>query len=168
MSVDQLVSSTPGIKPQSTGSLTKATIVGAQVFADHASSPPFLYTHLMENFSLDETLRAKVAFERMAATYNNSILHYRADNGRFADDGFLQACTAYNQTVDFCRVNAHFQNGITESNIGYLQVSTRAVLLYAMRLWPEMISIELWPLALLETIRLGNLTRFDDNGRLPA
>jgi hypothetical protein len=71
-------------------------IVGAQVFADHSSSPPFLYTHLFKNFSLDETLKAKVAFEHMATTYNIIIQHYRADNGRFTDEGFLQAYIACN------------------------------------------------------------------------
>ena len=103
----------------------------------------------------------------MAATYNMLIQHYRADNGRFADEGFLQACTAYNQTIDFCGVNAHFQNGIAESNIGFLQQSTRSILLHAIRHWPEMISIEMWTLALLEATRLGNLTRFDKNGKPP-
>lgn len=167
VSVDQLTSTTPGLKLQSIGHLTKATIVGAQVFADHSSSPPFLYAHLLENFSLDETLKAKVAFERMAATCNNPILRYRADNGRFADEGFIQACTACNQTIDFCGVNAHFQNGIAESNIGFIQQSTRTILLHAMRNWPEMIALELWTLDLLEATRLANLTRFDVDGRVP-
>ena len=36
------------------------------------------------------------------------VLHYRADNGRFADDVFQNACIAYNQTVDFCGVGAYF------------------------------------------------------------
>ena len=88
----------------------------------------------MENFSLDETLGAKIAFERMAATFHNDILHYRADNGRFADDSFVQAYIASDQIIDFCGVNAHFQNGIAESNIGFLQASTRAILLHALHL----------------------------------
>ena len=61
--VDQLVSTTPGIKPQATGRLTTTLIVGTQVFADHCSSPPFLHYQLLENFSGEETVRAKVGFE---------------------------------------------------------------------------------------------------------
>ena len=76
VSVDQLVSAKPGIKPQSKGLLTNVPIVGVQIFVDHSSSLPFLYTYLLESFSLDETLKAKVAFERMAATHNVQILHY--------------------------------------------------------------------------------------------
>ena len=143
VSVDQLTSTTPGLKPQIIGHLTKATIVGAQVFVDHSSSLPFLHAHLLENFSLDETLKAKVAFERMATTYNNPILHYRADNGHFADEGFIQAHTAYNQTIDFCGVNDHFRNGVVESNIGFLQQLTRTILLHATRDWVERIALEL-------------------------
>ena len=61
VSVDQLVSSTPGIKPQHTGTLTSIPIVGTQLFADHSSRLTFLHCHLLENFTLEETLKAKVA-----------------------------------------------------------------------------------------------------------
>ena len=108
ISVDQLASSVPGIKPQSTGRLASAQIVGAQVFANSASSPPFLCTHLLESFPLDDTLKAKVGFERMAATFDIIVIRYRADNGRFSDNGFLKTCTAFHQTINFCGVNAHF------------------------------------------------------------
>ena len=82
--------------------------------------PPFLYCHLLENFSGDEAIKAKVGFERMAATYDVSIQHYRADNGRFTDEAFMNACTASNQTIDFCGVGAYFQNSIAETNIGFI------------------------------------------------
>ena len=167
MSIDQLLSSVPDIKPQSTGRLTNTPIVSAQIFADNSSSPPFLYTHLLENFTLEETLKAKVAFERMAALHHVVVSGYRADNGRFADAGFINACNASSQVIDFCGVNAHFQNGIAESNIRCLQSATRTALLHAMRHWPEMIALELWPLALLEITRVGNLLRFDKNGLPP-
>ena len=129
VSVDQLVSSMPGIEPQHAGTLTSIPIFGAQLFADHSSSPPFIHCHLLENFTLEETLKAKVGFERMSATHGVTIRHYRGDNGRFADDGFIKACTACSQTTDFCGVNAHFQNGIAEGNIGHVQSSTRTILL---------------------------------------
>ena len=167
VSVDQLVSSTPGLKPQAIGNLTKASIVGAQVFADHCSSPPFLHCHLLENFTGEATIKAKVGFERLAATHNVTIKHYRADNGRFADEDFLHACLACNQTVDYCGVGAHIQNGIAESNIGHLQDATRAMLLHAMHHWPDMVSVELWPLAMLKSTRISNQTRFTIDGRSP-
>ena len=63
VSVDQLVSSILGIKPQATGTLTKASIVGAQIFANHCCTPPYLYCQLLESFSSDDAIRAKVRFE---------------------------------------------------------------------------------------------------------
>ena len=74
---------------------------------------------------------------------------------------------ACNQTLDFCSINMHFQNGIAELNIRYLQVSIQSILLDTIRLWPEMILLELWPLALLKATRLANCTCFDRDGRAP-
>ena len=71
-------------------------IVGVQVFADYSSSPLFLYIYLLENFSLDKTLKTTITFKRVAATYHKTILYNRAHNGRFANDGFGQICIASN------------------------------------------------------------------------
>ena len=88
VSVDKIISSAPRIKPQSVGRLTKATIVSLQVFADYLSSLPFLCTYLMENFSEDKSLKAKISFKRIATTFNNSILYYRSNNRHFSGDCF--------------------------------------------------------------------------------
>ena len=90
------------------GTLTSTPIAGAQTFADHCSSPPFLHCQLIEDFSGDETVRAKVGFERMAASNNVQIHHYRAENGCFSDRQFHDACAACNQTLDFCGVGENF------------------------------------------------------------
>ena len=120
ISVDQLTSSALSLKPQSTGNLTLIQIVWAQISVDYSSSPSFLFTYLIWNFSLNENLKAKVVFECIAATCNVLMLHYWADNGRFTGDNFIQACIAWNQIVDFYRINTHFQNRITETNIDIL------------------------------------------------
>ena len=110
-----------GLKPQATGNLTNSPIVGTHIFADHCFSPPFFHCQLLENFSGEACVKAKVGFERFATTFDVLIRHYRADNGRFTDDAFVKAYVACNQTLDFCGVGAHFQNGIAESNVGFLQ-----------------------------------------------
>ena len=56
----------------------------------------------------------------MAASNSIHIYHYRGDNGQFADDKFQLACSVSHQTFDYCGMEAYFQNGITESNIGFL------------------------------------------------
>jgi uncharacterized protein with PIN domain len=66
----------------------------------------------MTNMTSQETVEAKQAFEQFTANHGVAIKHYHADNGRFADNAFKQHCKQYNQTISYCGVNAHFQNGM--------------------------------------------------------
>ena len=93
--------------------------------------------------------------------------HCRGDNGRFGDAGFKQACTASRQTLYLCALNGHHQNGIAESSIGYLQSKARSILLHAINFWTEMISAELWTLAMLEATRISKVTCFNGDGKSP-
>ena len=95
----------------------------------------------------NETVEAKYAFERFAELNKVTIKHYCADNGRFANNGFIQACKLQNQRLTYCGVNAHFQNGIAEKQIRDLQEQARIMLLHAINQWPNMLSIHLWPYA---------------------
>ena len=76
------------------------------------------------------------------------IFHYHADNGRFANKGFIDNCQLNNQHLTYCGVNAHFQNGIAKKRIWDLQEATRTSLLFALHKWPRMLSIHLWPYAM--------------------
>ena len=80
------------------------------------------------------------------------ILHYHADNGRFADTAFIQDCQANRQSLSYCSVNAHFQNDIAERHIHDLQERTQTSMLYAMNKWKNMVIICLW----LYTMRHAN------------
>jgi hypothetical protein len=103
-------------------------------------------------------VEAKHAFEAFARSFGIRILHYHADNGRFADNLFLKDVETSGQTISFCGVNAHFQNGIAEKMIRDLQESTRKQLLHAKSRWPKAIELNLWPYAL----RLANHLQFAD------
>jgi hypothetical protein len=59
-----------------------------------------------------------------------TIKHYHADNGRFADNAFMQSVAESGQTISFCGVNAHFQNGIAEKRIRDLSEQARKQLLW--------------------------------------
>jgi len=61
VSVDQIVSAQPGLIPQMAGFLTSDRIWGCTTFCDHVTD--YVYVHLMRNFTLEETLLAKQAFE---------------------------------------------------------------------------------------------------------
>ena len=73
----------------------------------------------------NETVQAKTAFKRDSKERGVPILHYHADNGRFADNGFIENYELKNQHLTYCGINAHFQNGIAEKKIRDLQEATR-------------------------------------------
>jgi hypothetical protein len=57
----------------------------------------------------------------MEQFYGVRIRHYHADNGRFAEKIFMADVARKGQTISFCGVNAHFQNGKAERKIMLLQ-----------------------------------------------
>ena len=110
--MDQMVSAQPGLIQQMSERLTNLRIMGATVFVDHYSD--HVYAYLMKNLMLSETLMAKHAYERFLASLGVDFKAYHADNGRFADKRFQDNCISNNQTITFCGVGSHHQNGIAE------------------------------------------------------
>jgi hypothetical protein len=125
VSVDQLESQLPGFVAQLKGKLTRKRYKAATaVFVDHKSR--LSYVHLQESLTSKETVEAKHAFKALARSFGIRILHYHgADNGHFADNLFLKDVATSGQTISFCGVSAHFQNGIAEKMIRDLQELTR-------------------------------------------
>ena len=156
VSVDQLESTSPGFIAQLKGALTQQRYRYATVFVDQFSR--YTYVYLQKRITSQETVMAKHAFERAAAQRGVTIKHYHADNGRFADNAFIQDCQANNQILSYCGVNAHFQNGIAERRIRDLQERTRTSMLYAMNKWRKMVIINLWPYAMRHANDVANAT----------
>ena len=156
VSVDQLESNTPGVIAQLKGKLTQQRYHYATVFVDQFSG--YTFVHLQRRITSEETVQAKHAFERAAEQRGVKILHYHADNGRFADNAFIVDCNAQRQSLSYCGVNAHFQNGIAERRIRDLYEQTRTCMLYAMNKWKRMILICLWPYAMRHANDVANST----------
>jgi hypothetical protein len=95
------------------------------------------------------------------------IQHYHADNGRFEDNGFVNAVKKQQQTISFCGVNAHFQNGVVEKRIRDLQEQARTMLLHVNARWSKVVSIHLWPYALRSANQLRQVTPDKDDGTPP-
>ena len=95
-----------------------------------------------------ETLRAKQEFEAWTASHGVRISHYHADNGQFAEAHFKEGLHLNAQSITFCGVNAHHQNGIVEHQNWSITESARTMLLHAERLWPAGVSPLLWPFTL--------------------
>ena len=87
-----------------------------------------------------------------------TVQHYHADNGRFSDKGFVNHVKGCRQSITYCGVNAHFQNGMAEKRIRNLQDQTTTMLLHAESKWPDVISSNLWPYALREANETLNAT----------
>ena len=135
-----------GLIAQLKGSPTKSRYCAATVFVDHYSDHSFVY--LQSSLTADETLKAKKEYEKYCLANDVKVMHYHADNGRFAETKFLAAVAAKGQTISFCGVNAHFQNGRAERRIRTLQDLARTAILHAKSKWPMAITSNLWPYAI--------------------
>jgi hypothetical protein len=141
VSVDQLESPTPGVIAQLQGIPTKARYKTATVFIDHVSR--LSHVHLQKSTNPDLTMEAKVAFGRFANASGVKILNYHVDNGVFADNKFKAHTASQNQTLTFCGVNAHFQNGLAKRRIRELSEHARTMLIHAQTRWPSAITANL-------------------------
>ena len=146
VSIDQLESPVPGFIAQLKGFLTRRRYRAATVFVDHHSDLSFV--HLQESTKTEPTLEAKAAFEAFARKHGVTVRHYHADNGRFAERRFIDACERAGQTTSFCGAYAHHQNGRAEKRIRDLQDKARTMLMHAKARWPRAVSTWLWPHAL--------------------
>ena len=154
VSIDQLESPVPGFVPIAKGQPTVRRYRGASVFVDHATD--FTYVHMHQHLTTDETLDAKHAFERLAEQHGVHILHYHCDNGRFANKAFVDDVRAAHQTITFCGVGAHHQNGIAEWRIRDITENARTSLLHAAHRWPKAIAANLWPQAIKHVVNVCN------------
>ena len=154
VSIDQLKSPVLGFVPIAKGQPTVRKYRGASVFVDHASD--FMYVHMHHHLTTDETIDAKHAFKRLAAQHGVQILHYHCDNGRFADKAFVDDVRAGHQTITFCGVGAHHQNGVAERRIRDITENARTSLLHATHRWPKAIAANLWPQAIKHVINVRN------------
>ena len=118
VSVDQLVIPTPGFFPTHRGRPTLKLYIGATLFVNHFSD--FTYVHLMVEMNAKSTVEAKEAFERVAEEHKVCIQHYYCDNGLFGTILFKSSITKARQSITFCGVNTHHQNGKAERRIKYI------------------------------------------------
>jgi len=121
----------------------------------------------MREQTQESTLEAKAGYERHANTHGISVKSYRADNGRFAEEDFRNEVKRCLQTISFCGVGAHHQNGLVKRVIKDLTLTTRTLLLHAKRHWPEMITTMLWPMALKAAEERLNILSLDMDGQTP-
>ena len=155
VSVDQLVSPTPGFVPTHRGRPTLQRYKAATVFVDHFSD--YTYVVLMiGDPTAKTTVDAKLEFERVMAQHGVKVRHYHCDNGLFDTKDFKAAVSGAGQSISFCGVNAHHQNGIAERRIRDVTENARKALLNASHRWPKAIHPSLWPAAIKNYVNQRN------------
>ncbi|CAB9526635.1 Retrotransposon protein [Seminavis robusta] len=154
--VDQLISATPGFIGQMRGLLTRRRYTVSTVFVDHHSG--LSYVHFQTSTSAEQTILAKRAFERYAASFGVKVKHYHGDNGIFDSKAFVQEVHRCGQTITYAAVNAHHMNGHAEKKIRDLQEAARTMILHAKQRWPNAVTANLWPFAIRYANDMANST----------
>jgi hypothetical protein len=134
----------PGMVGQIKGIPTRQQYHSVTVFVDQFSRLSFV--HFQKICTGEETLDAKMAFEDFACSLNVQTQHYHADNGQFCKNLWMNNIKKEGQTISFCGVNAHCQNGVAEQQIRADGAQTS--LLHAKERWSKAISVHLWSYAI--------------------
>ena len=92
------------------------------------------------------------------------IKAFRADNGIFKSTEFRLKLQENNQSISFCGVGAHHQNGVAERYIRTMVEKARIVLLNAHARWPDHVDMELWTFAFRHVVTKWNNTPRKDLG----
>ena len=98
-----------------------------------------MYTHLQQGQTIIEYIESKAAYEQTEATFGIRVKKFYTDNGIFAGEGFMSDESNNNQTISYCGVGAHFQNGIAEAAIKKLTEKVMTMLIHAKHRWPKVI-----------------------------
>ena len=165
MSVDQIVSAQPGLIEQISGFLTNQILLGATTFVDHVSN--YMYVHLMRDLSLTTTLIEKSAMEKVMAQAGRTVNHYHTDNGRFSDNGFIDAINGKDHKITLCGIGVHHQNVIIENKNKILTTGGCTLLLHSRRLWPNMIDEMFWPFVIKAVAERLNSLQVDLTRQTP-
>ena len=105
---------------------------------------------------MDETIKAKEVFKQYAQLRGVIVKHYHADNGCFADKGWMNHVQQKGQTITFSGVGAKFQNGVSERAIQTVQSWALANMMHVLLHWPSAFDETLWPFALDHVVHLWN------------
>jgi hypothetical protein len=153
VSVDQLESRQVGFVAHLKGRLTLGRYRVATIFVDHHSR--LGYVHLQKDSTSKETLKAKHAFELYARERGVKVKNYHANNGRFVDNAWREGLAQENQGITYCRVNVHWQIGITQRD---LKERTLTMMLHAQHHWPDAVATSLWLYAMRTASHVFNDT----------
>ena len=163
--IDQLTVTTPGLIGQVPGFLTHERYNYSMVFLDHCSDAPYIV--FQRALTGEETVWVKASFEGYPSKHGVKVRHYHTDKGIFRIQYFQADIQLQRQTISYCGVGAHDQNGLVEKLICDIQDQGRMVLLHAKQRWPQAITEHLWPYAYNLCTDISKLTPQSSDGKIP-
>ena len=95
-----------------------------------------------------ETILNKMKFEKECAEHGVQVKAYRADNGMFSKEDFMEEIKAEGQRITFSGVGAHHMNGVAERSMRTTITKSRTMMPHSMLRWPDQTDVELWPFAM--------------------
>jgi hypothetical protein len=153
VSIDQYMSATHGRLGHMKGKEAKSKkYTGGTLFVDHA--PQHIHCTHQILLQVGEILKAKIEGWAKKRGCNNT--HYHADNVPFKADKFVHDCTNKSQTISYSGIAAHHENGVAEQLIQMITTWARAMMLHSIIHWPGEARLELWPMAIDQSIYLWN------------
>ena len=156
ISVDQLISQSPGLISQMRGRPTHQRYTCASVYVDQFTD--YTFTFLQKTTTAEETIEEKRLFERRTGRMGHKITHYHADNGGFASHAWRDHCADNQQQLTFVAVGAHHMNGVAEAKIKQLQSLATTMMIHANQRSPTAINANLWPYTVRMATNVMNST----------
>ena len=100
-------------------------------------------------------------------THGHDVQHYLGDNGVYKAKEFQEELKKSGQTMEFCGVGAHHQNGVAERAIRTVSEAARTMMLHASIHWPGTVDLDLWPMAVEYAAYLYNVMPGTNSGVAP-
>ena len=142
ISVDKLVSPTPGFIKTKRRIPTTQCYVGTTVFVDHFYN--FIYILLIKKLDGISTVKSKHTFECVWKSHSVTVQNYHSYKRLFGTKILKYAVSTANQTLSCFGVNDHHQNGKAENFIKDVTTREHKSLLHVAHRWPEAMNIALW------------------------
>ena len=146
VSVDHIISPTPGFIAHMCGILTTKRYMCATVYVGQASKLGFVW--IQKTAAAKDTVEGKKAFKKYARDRGVQIQYYQTDNRIFKSKAWVLDFQISTQRIPYAGVGSHHQNGVAEQRIRVLQDLTRTQLINDNQRWPAAINAHLWTYAI--------------------
>ena len=127
-----MIISVPSLMPQMVGFLGSTKFHYASFFVDDRSD--FTFVHHQTPTSTEDTIKSKRSYKAELRKHGKSARHYHAENGTYAVDKCREDIENSKQTLNFCGVGFHRQNGKAENCIKIICNLACSIIFYSMDL----------------------------------